>query len=83
MGGEIASMIKGLLWRAAHFGFSITPEADVGVKGVDHEDLPVVDGDRLAARFLLPVFDLGAYFLLRRRERLLAAWLGRGFSFRA
>ncbi len=44
MGGEIASMIKGLLWRAAHFGFSIIPEADVGVRGVDHEDLPVVSG---------------------------------------
>ena len=58
--------------------FSIIPEADIGVRVVDHEDLPVVDGDRLAARFLLPVFDLGAYFLLRRRERLLAAWLGRG-----
>ncbi len=58
-------MIKWLLWRAAHFVLSIIPEADVGVRGVDHEDLPVVDGDRLAARFLLPVFDLGAYFLLR------------------
>ena len=50
-------MIKWLLWRAAHFVLSIIPEADVGVRGVDHEDLPVVDGDRLAAyaqKILLP-----------------------------
>jgi len=63
VGGEIASMIKGLLWRAAHFGFYIIPEADVGVRGIDHEDLPVVDGNRLAARFLLPVFELGGLLL--------------------
>ena len=44
--------------------FFIIPEADVGVMGVDRDDLPVVDGDRLAALFLLPVVDLAAHILL-------------------
>jgi hypothetical protein len=46
--------------------FSIIPEVDVDVRGVDHEDLPVVDCDSLAARFLQPVFDLGPSILSKR-----------------
>ena len=81
MGSAIARMSKGLLRRVSVF--SIIPEADVGVRVADHDDLPMIDGDNLAARTLLPVADFAAHFLLRRRERLLAAWLGRGLSFRA
>jgi len=60
----LQARLKGCCGKPHISFFSIISEADVGVRGVDHEDLLVVDGDRLAARFLLPVFDLGAYFLL-------------------
>ena len=50
---------KGILVLKHISVFSIIPGTDVGVRGDDHDCLPVVDGDGLRTRFLL-----------RRAERL-------------